>query len=339
MKFGLQATSVHGRETPPAQQLAEHRELIGAAEEMDFELLSCGQHFLGEQLRYYQPIPYLAHLCQFAPRMRVATGIILLSLVNPIEVAEQIAVLDVITDGRATLGVGLGYADREFRAFGVDRKTRVGRFEESLEVIKKLWSGEPFEHLGKHFEIEQVDPVTLPVQSPRPPIWIGAQSEKAVRRAARIADGWYVPPFPTHSGLAALREVYLEEREAQGLPAAGDFPVRRELVVAADRDSARREADMRSRGRFETYLKMGLGSDLDSHAGEFGGTDAQDLEERFVLGNAEECAEQLLDFERQVGMTHFVIKPQWPGLPHVEAMRQMERFAEVVELTRSASPA
>jgi len=338
MKFGIQATSVHGRETPPAQQLAEHREILGAAEEMGFELLGCGQHFLGEQLRYYQPVPYLAHLSQFAPKMRVATGIILLSLVNPIEVAEQIAALDAITDGRATLGVGLGYADREFRAFGVDRKTRVGRFEESLEVIKKLWSGEPFEHFGKHFEIERVEPVTLPVQRPRPPIWIGAQSEKAVRRAARIADGWYVPPFPTHKGLVALREVYLEEREALGLPTDGDFPVRRELVVAADRDTARREADMRSRGRFETYLKMGLGSDLDAHAGEFGGTDVEDLEERFVLGNPAECAEQLLDLEERTGMTHFMFKPQWPGLPQVEAMRQLELFAEVVELTRRSAP-
>jgi len=334
MKFGIQATSVHGRETPPAQQLAEHREILGAAEEMGFELLGCGQHFLGEQLRYYQPVPYLAHLSQFAPRMRVATGIILLSLVNPIEVAEQMAALDAITDGRAVLGVGLGYADREFRAFGVNRKTRVGRFEESLEVIKKLWSGEPFEHYGKHFEIERMEPVTLPVQD-HLPIWIGGQSVKAVRRAARIADGWYAPPFPTHKGLVALREAYLEEREACGLPTEGDFPVRRELVVADDRETAIREADLRSRGRFETYLKMGLGTDLDSHAGEFGGTDVEDLEERFILGNAEECAERLLDLERRAGMTHFVLKPQWPGLPQLEAMRQMERFAAVVELTRS----
>ena len=162
----------------------------------------CGQHFLGTELRYYQPIPYLAHMAAVAPGMRVATGIILLSMLNPVQVAEDFATLDVVTGGRATFGTAVGYSPREFQAFGVERSERGRRFEEGLELIKKLWSGDEVEHAGTYFQLEgTVRPSVLPSQKPRPPIWIGGQSAPAVKRAARLGDAWYAPPFPTHDAL------------------------------------------------------------------------------------------------------------------------------------------
>ena len=111
------------------------------AAQLGIDGVVCGQHFLGTEMRYYQPIPYLAHLAPHAPAMRIVLGIVLVPLLNPVQVAEDVATLDVVTGGRVTLGAGMGYSDRELRAFGIDRADRAARFEESLTLIPKLWSG------------------------------------------------------------------------------------------------------------------------------------------------------------------------------------------------------
>ena len=90
MKFGILATPIYGKETDPAVQFAEHKELLQLAEQLGFDTIVAGQHFLGTELRYYQPVPYLTYLSTFTPSMEVAIGIILLSLVNPVETAEQV---------------------------------------------------------------------------------------------------------------------------------------------------------------------------------------------------------------------------------------------------------
>src|SRR3954469_22927859 len=105
MRYGLLLTSAHDASTPPAQHIAEHRELVETADQLGFDVVVAGQHFLGTELRYYQPIPYLTHMSRFAPNMRVATGILLLSMLHPVQVAEDMATLDVVTGGRAIMGV------------------------------------------------------------------------------------------------------------------------------------------------------------------------------------------------------------------------------------------
>jgi alkanesulfonate monooxygenase SsuD/methylene tetrahydromethanopterin reductase-like flavin-dependent oxidoreductase (luciferase family) len=337
MKFGILTTPVWGRETDPAVQFAEHKELVQTAEQLGFSVMVAGQHFLGSELRYYQPVPYLTYLSQFAPSMQVAIGIILLSLVNPVETAEQVATLDAVTGGRAILGVGLGYSDHEFKAFGIPREQRVQRFEEGLELIKALWSGQEVNFRSTNFLVQGANPSVLPVQRPRPPIWIGGQGEKAIRRAARHADAWYAPPFPTHEGLARLRAVFLEERAAAGLPLDGDFPLRRELLIAGSRDEARRLAIQCSAARYNTYLKWGLGDRLEQDAKNFGSQSNEDIDSRFVLGTPEECAAELDRLRTELGMTHFMFKSHWPGLPHVDAMRQVELFGtRVMPLLRAS---
>lgn len=330
MKFGILLTAVHGREADPAIQIREHREMVELAQQLGFEQMVCGQHFLGQELRYYPPIQYMSYMHQFAPKLSPTVGIILLSLVNPIELAEQVAMMDVLTGGGAILGCGLGYADHEFRAFGIEKKDRVRRFEEGIEILKLMWSGEEVSYEGKFFKLDKDRPSVLPLQRPRPPIWIGGQGELAVRRAARMADAWYPPPFPTHEGLARLRQVFLEERAKTGGNMDADFPVRRELVIAGSRAEARKLAAERSRARYATYLNWGLGGDLDSDNKGFGSQADDDIDGRFILGTGEDVAEQLDKLRTDLGMTHFMLKPQWLGMPHIEAMRQIEKFGTEV---------
>ena len=237
MRFGILLTSVHDASVDPRQQVREHEELVRSAEDLGFDLMVCGQHFLGSELRYYQPVPWLTHLSAVAPTMRAATGIILLSMVNPVDIAEQMATLDVLSDGRAVFGVGLGYSAHEFDAFGVEPGTRVARFEESLRIVRAMWSGDEVDVEGRFHSVRGARPSVLPVQPGGPPVWVGGQAAGAVRRAARMGDAWYAPPFPTHTELASLRRLFLDTRAAAGLPTDGAFPVRRELLIAPSKEA------------------------------------------------------------------------------------------------------
>lgn len=328
MKYGILLTAIHDASTPASQQRREHEELVRAAEELGFDVMVAGQHFLGSELRYFQPIPWLTHMAQVAPSMRVATGIILLSMVNPVAMAEDMATMDALTDGRAIFGAGLGYSAHEFDAFRIGKGERVKRFEESLELIKQLWSGEEVNFDGQFASVHGARPSVLPVQEGGIPVWIGGQVEGAVRRAALKGDAWYTPPFPTHDQLASLRALFLRTREEAGLSTDGEFPVRRELLIAPNREKGMEAALERYRARYETYRKWGLSganTPIDT-----GAELRNEIDEHFFLGSAEECAASLIDLKERLGMTHFMYKPHWVGQSHAEAMRQLELFGTEV---------
>ena len=328
MKFGILLTSIYDASVDARVQRQQHEELVRTAEQLGFELMVCGQHFLGSELRYFQPVPWLTHLAQVAPTMDVATGIVLLSMVNPVDMAEQMATLDVLTDGRATFGVGLGYSGHEFDAFGVEPGTRVARFEESLELVKALWSGEKVDFTGRFHSVHGAQPSVRPLQEGGLPIWVGGQAAGAVKRAARMGDAWYAPPFPSHTELAKLRQLFLDTRAERGLSTDGDFPLRRELLIAPSREAGMDAALDRYRARYETYKKWGLSGE-NTPVGD-GSELRANIEEQFILGTAEECAAELGRLRDELGMTHFVYKPHWPGLSHADAMAQLEEFGTTV---------
>ena len=109
-----------------------------------------------------------------------------------VELAEEMATLDWLTDGRMMLGVGLGYIDREYDSMQAPKSVRVGRFTEAIAVMRKLWTGERVSHDGRHFPLDDVQVGITPKQPGGPPILIGAGVDAAVRRAARIGDGWLI---------------------------------------------------------------------------------------------------------------------------------------------------
>ncbi len=121
-------------------------------------------------------------------RIRFATMVYILPLRDPIEVAKQVSTAAVLSRDRVVLGVGVGWMKEEFEQLGRDFHTRGRRFDEMVEVMRKLWTGEMVEHHGKHYDL---DPLLMRPAPSRPvPIYIGGQSEPALRRAARLGDGW-----------------------------------------------------------------------------------------------------------------------------------------------------
>jgi alkanesulfonate monooxygenase SsuD/methylene tetrahydromethanopterin reductase-like flavin-dependent oxidoreductase (luciferase family) len=221
-------------------------------------------------------------------------------------------------------GIGLGYSAHEFAAFGVAPGTRVARFEESLALIRRLWSGASVDFKGRFFSVEGARPAVQPLQKGGPPVWIGGQAAAAVKRAALLGDAWYAPPFPTHAELVGLRSHYLSFAKP-----GGEFPVRRELLIAPSRAAGLEAALTRYRARYEIYRKWGLQGE-NTPVFDDGQQVRADIEDRFILGPPAQCAEELDHLGSSVGMTTFVYKPHWPGLSHADAMRQLEQFGTSV---------
>ncbi len=165
-------------------------------------------------------------------RLRLIPNIVVLAYRNPFVVAKAGATLDLLSEGRFTLAAGAGYLKREFTALGIDHAERNELFDESLEVLKAIWTSDDVTFVGRHFSADGITAHPRPVSIPYPPIWIGGNSGRARQRVAAHGDGWC--PFPAPSGVAqTARTVVLDTPERlaaaihdlhQRLEAAGRDP-------------------------------------------------------------------------------------------------------------------
>src|SRR5919197_5774404 len=133
LTFGLALSVQHLPDDSQASRFQEHVEQVRLARAVGFTSVWASQHYLSDPFTYFQPIPTLARVAAEAPGMTLGTGCLLLPLHHPVEIAEQLATLDVITAGRFVFGVGLGYRDVENEAMGLRPTERVGRLVEGLE--------------------------------------------------------------------------------------------------------------------------------------------------------------------------------------------------------------
>ena len=132
----------------------------------------------------------LAALAARTSRIRLGTNVYLLGLRHPFTAARAVQTLDIVSGGRAEIGIGAGWLRQEWRATGLDPATRGRRLDEALSVCRRLWSEDVIAHEGEFFRFEPMHFEPKPIQKPHPPIHVGGESEAALRRAARAGDGW-----------------------------------------------------------------------------------------------------------------------------------------------------
>ena len=169
--------------------LSQTYELCQAAEKAGFDMTVMGHHhFMSAYMS--SPFVLLGAIAARTSKLRLGTAVFLLPLHHPLEIAEQVAVLDHVSGGRAMLGVGIGYLPLEYEAFGAPFRRRGERLGEAIEVIRSAWTNERISHKGRHFSFPEIDLQPKPIQKPHPPIWVGAVARKAQERAAQLGDGW-----------------------------------------------------------------------------------------------------------------------------------------------------
>jgi len=320
----------------PAQQFRDVLKIVEAAQRSGFTYIAIGQHFLYGELRWLQPVPLLARLAaEVDPHVRLVTQIMIAPLYHPVMLAEEIATLDVVTEGRLIFGAGLGYRPEEFDYLGVPFKQRAGRFDESLELMKRLWTEEKVDHHGRYWQLEGVRPHLYPVQKPHPPIWIGAHGLPGVRRCAKYGDAYACPP-ETPKQEAAERYVIVRDGFAARGKKFGPQPLRRNVLVADSREEAMVEYARVAKGRYLTYAAKGLdvmdGTDLQNAF-------AEAVSDHAVVGTPDDVVAQLVDYVTTLPVDPLLMRPQWPTMSGDETVAAIERLGrDVVPALRDVQP-
>jgi alkanesulfonate monooxygenase SsuD/methylene tetrahydromethanopterin reductase-like flavin-dependent oxidoreductase (luciferase family) len=328
MKVGLFLTNQHRLDKDMVTALDEQLEMARYARDHEWDSLFTGQHYLNEgNNKQLQIVPFLSRLAAEAGDMTIGLGIMLINLQNPVYVAETAASLDVIARGNFVFGVGLGYREVEFDAFRVPRGKRVARFEECLELVKRLWTGETVSYESGVCKLDGVTMNIRPVQQPHPPIWLAANNDGAVERAARLGDTWFVNPHATTATHLRQMELYRAERERLGKPMPAELPIIKELFCAEDRQTALEMCAPYLGGKYGDYFEWGQDQAMPDDES-FDQTFDELLEDRFIVGSPEECYEQLRPYWEDLGVNHLIIRTHWAGMPAETALHSMRMITD-----------
>ena len=312
MKFGILNYTIRTADYPAEKQFQETLETARAARDAGFDLFAVSHTYLTHPARRFHPLPLVASLAPETGNMSLLTGIYLLALQNPIDVADQAATLDVVTGGRFILGVGVGRRNLPCNEFNVAPEHRGSRTGESLQVIKRLWTEDEVTYRGRHFSLSGASTAIKPVQKPHLPIWVAGNAPKAIRRAARWGDSWYPTTSDSLAQLETGRDYYYECLEGFGRPAPDLLPVRRDLFVGPDHATAVRDGVRHIRS--ETRL--------------WG--DVEYSPDRYFVGSPDSLIEDIARYRERLGDMYMVFRVQWPGQDQKQAIEQMELLGEKV---------
>jgi alkanesulfonate monooxygenase SsuD/methylene tetrahydromethanopterin reductase-like flavin-dependent oxidoreductase (luciferase family) len=235
----------------------------------------------------------------------------------------------VICEGRFILGVGLGYRDQEYEAFGVRPGERVARFVECLDVITRLWNEDEVTHHGRFFHLTGAHMMLKPVQRPHPPIWFAANNNAAVERSARLADAWVINPHAKISVLEHQMGLYRKALQEAGKPFPAELPMIKELYVAPDRGTAIRECHPFLEAKYQAYAAWGQDKAL-PRDDSFDMAFEELVRDRFIIGDPDDCIRELRRYVEALGVNCFIFRVQWPGMEQGKVLRTIKLLAERV---------
>jgi probable F420-dependent oxidoreductase len=270
------------------------------AEELGFRDLWVTENTI-DRSTCFDPVVILTYAAAITSRIRVGASVVVLPIHSPLMVAHQWATLDFVSGGRAILAVGLG-RDHHYRDFQIPVSGRVTRFREQVELIKALWSEDKVTRHGEMYQVENLTLATRPVQKPRPPLWMGVGHPDAVRRAARIADGWMGSGGSSIADFKASVPILKQELEKAGRDPAS-FPVSKRVFMAVDERPAVARAEL-NRWFTEVYHNPA-------------GTDASG-----VHGTPAQVAERLEELVAS-GANHLLLNPVSRHVEQLEAVAEL----------------
>jgi alkanesulfonate monooxygenase SsuD/methylene tetrahydromethanopterin reductase-like flavin-dependent oxidoreductase (luciferase family) len=286
MRIGMSLTTSYPRRDDSRILIKNLMARVELMAELDFDSLSLGDHHLTRDY-YFQVLPTMSRLSAHARTMQLIP-LFLLPFYNPILLAEQLATLDVISDGRVTAICCLGYQPEVHDAFQIPQASRVSRFVEAFEIMRQLWTEDAVTFQGQYYAFKEVSINPKPMQQPLP-MWIGAGADPAIRRTARLADAWVISPGWTPGVMEEKLQLYRQALQECGRSAqVTEIILRRDLHLAATAASARRET--------QALFDRG-----------YRGFDRQAMAESLIVGRPEECIRYLEHMQR-LGVTHVLFR-------------------------------
>lgn len=321
MKVGLFVNTQFPENVNVAACVPEMVEQVRAARDAGFASLWFPHHWLTQPMQMLQITPVMGYVAAHAEGMTIGPNILILPPLNPVHVAEEAATLDVLTDGKFILGVGLGYRQPEFDAFGVPLKERAPRFTESIALMRRLWTEDRVSHQGRFYVVNDAGIGVKPVRRGGPPLYIAGQAEVSVKRAALIGDAWLIVNSGGLGKVAPLMQAYRAALQEYGRTPI-EFPITVECYVGARHASAHEECRGPLEYKYAAYAAWGLQDRASADFAEF-------ARDRFIIGDKASVREEIARYRELLGVDHFIMRCQWPGLPQQQVLHSIQRLGEI----------
>jgi len=320
----------------PQEIYARGIEQAQAAETLGFRNVWLGEHHFSTYGYLSRPVQLATYIAAKTTRLRVGTAVIVVPLHHPLLIAEEIAMLDILSGGRCDIGLGRGYQRYEFERFGLELDTGGKRWDESIDILLKSFEGKPFSYDGKLFKIPETSVYPRPMQKPHPPIWITAQSpyaiEAAVRRGFNVLTGGFGVPIERLAEFGKIFARVVEEAKPPKRPLVG---VQRAVYVTKDPADARAAAEearwnMRvTLSLRNNYERVENGNAIPVPAPNEPSIDEL-LDRYLIIGTPDTCIRQIKRVQELVGISHFNCSFWFGDMAQARVLRSMELFAREV---------
>lgn len=338
MHFGLFSLMTQRDRAMSARQLYQEMvEQVKLAEAIGFDIAWFAEHHFSNYCLCPSPLAMAIALAPQTKRIRLGTAVIVVPLYHPLRMLEEISMLDVISNGRAVIGLGTGYQQYEFHRFGIGLETARDTLLETFDVLEQYLAGGPVRYDGKAIRIPETHFVVHPIQR-RPQVYVAGLARDPITQGRAAAHG-YVPIFTTGwstiEQMAETRDlVTAANKQAEGDQLRAPYAMQRYVFVTDDRSEALRAAEA---ARYIRRVAMSMRNNVARLDGAFlqeiPAPDEPPLEEiasRLVMGDAETCAEKLAAEIAALQPVHVSCFMALPGIEQPRTLRSMERFGSEV---------
>lgn len=306
-------------------------ELARLAERVGFDSAWVSEHHGAGDGYMPSLLPVLGALAAVTDRLQLGTGVMLAPFHDPLRLAEDAATVDLLSEGRLILGLGLGWREEEFRMWNLPISERVRRTVETVEILRKAWTGDRFSHEGRVFSFDRVRITPPPAREGGPPIYLGGFAEASVRRAGRLGDGYILSRSrleDAHRNLAWAEE---GAREAGRDPSQLGFAMLRNAFVRPQ--GAWEEVLPGVSHQLGVYPAWAAGADTPGRDFEVHPPDQETMRTVTTAGDPEEVALGLRPFVEAFSDRrdfHLILRLHYPGMSRGAAARAIELFADEV---------
>jgi alkanesulfonate monooxygenase SsuD/methylene tetrahydromethanopterin reductase-like flavin-dependent oxidoreductase (luciferase family) len=244
-------------------------------------------------------------------RLRIGTAVSLAPFYHPLRLAEEVALLDLLSGGRVNWGAGRGFARVEFTAFAVPPEESASRFRETVEIVLRAWTDERLNFVGQHFRFEDVEVLPKPTQLPHPPVWMAASSESAIEWAASRGFSILMDPHSSSAEIGRKRRHYAERLAAAGFSEAGrDIPIARLVALAGNASDAAAVARHGAEWIVNSYLGTQHRPVMQQSFTPAGADPIQRyLDDVILHGTPDKVAEEITRLRSEIGLDYLLCAP------------------------------
>jgi len=245
-------------------------------------------------------------------RLRIGMAVSLAPFYNPLRLAEEVALLDVLSGGRVNWGAGRGFERSEFAAFGIPGEESAPRFHETVDIVLKAWTNQLLTYEGRFYKYDGVEVLPKPLQTPHPPVWVAASSLPAIEWAASQGHSILMDPHSSRTDLIGKRRHYAAKLAEAGYSDAGrSIPMARLVAVDETAEKAREVAKRVAEWTIASYIGPQHAGHVRLEVRNFGGRDPVEfyLDEVMFHGTADSVAEQIQSFAGEIGMNYLMAAP------------------------------